>query len=200
MNVPADLAGSSRALLQSFKDYPEADQQLLSEALFAATQYHGEQRRKSGLPFIIHPIQVAYIVAATGGDVPTVAAALLHDVVEDTETTTEQLEQRFGKEIATLVEAVTRHKMFSQREFREKVYTKSKDDYRIACIKIADRCANIMLHDQLIFSAEKHQEHLQETEEFYVCQLATIPGIPQSLRTFLETCLKECAQDYQNRK
>lgn len=76
------------------------DTRLVTKAYQYAVENHGQQCRKSGEPYIIHPIQVAYILAEIGLDVPTICAALLHDVVEDTSVTHEDIVREFGKEIA----------------------------------------------------------------------------------------------------
>ena len=86
------------------------DIKLIQRAYNYAVEKHGEQVRKSGEPYIIHPTNVAYTIAELGLDEQTICAALLHDVVEDTEVTNEDLENEFGLEIAEMVDGVTKLK------------------------------------------------------------------------------------------
>ena len=87
---------------------PNSNSELIMRAYQFAKAHHGDQCRKSGEPYIIHPLQVAYILADLELDDSTVCAALLHDVVEDTDVTMEDLSKEFGKEIAELVDGVTK--------------------------------------------------------------------------------------------
>jgi len=84
------------------------DSKLIMKAYNYAYSYHGDQCRKSGEPYIIHPLNVAYILADIGLDDSTICAALLHDVVEDTEVTQEDITREFGKEISDMVAGVTK--------------------------------------------------------------------------------------------
>ena len=88
---------------QSGKEY---DQELIRQAFALAAEKHGDQKRRSGEPYIIHPLSVAAILVGLGMDTQSVMAGLLHDVVEDTDCTGEELEQQFGKEVAQLVDGV----------------------------------------------------------------------------------------------
>lgn len=180
-NIPTTLAEATRFFLQKSAALSPEEQEGIAIALFAAAEFHGLQRRKSGEPYMIHPIQVATLILLVGGDLPTIQAALLHDTVEDTEATAEDIRSRFGEEVGVLVEAVTKQKMFSKKEFFEKIYHKAKIDPRVAWIKLADQCANHMNGSQGIFSLEKHLEHLEEMDQFYQAQLATIPDLPKEL-------------------
>jgi guanosine-3',5'-bis(diphosphate) 3'-pyrophosphohydrolase len=193
--LPETLYGCTAAFINRLREYPREDQDTLTEALYAATAYHAEQYRKSGLPFIIHPIQACLVLFAIKADVPSLVATLLHDTLEITSATPEGIKKRFGDDVYKLVESVTHNKIFSNKEFLEKVYAKSNDDYRVACIKIADRCANLMYGSQLVFPPDQHASNLRETEEFYVCQLAALPTVPASLRKFLATCLEGSRHD-----
>jgi GTP pyrophosphokinase len=87
---------------------PTVDTRLIFQAYEFAKLAHGEQKRKSGEPYIIHPLHTAYILAQIKADLPTVIAGLLHDVPEDTSTTIEEVEATFGGEIASLVAGVTK--------------------------------------------------------------------------------------------
>ena len=87
------------------------DSKLILRAYNYAVKYHGDQCRKSGEPYIIHPLNVAYILAEMGLDDSSICAALLHDVVEDTEVTDNDLRKEFGNEIADMVAGVTKLKL-----------------------------------------------------------------------------------------
>ena len=84
------------------------DTKQIMRAYEYAVEHHGDQKRKSGEPYIIHPLNVAYILAGVGLDEATISAALLHDVVEDTDVTGEDLRRDFGDEIADMVAGVTK--------------------------------------------------------------------------------------------
>ena len=110
---------------------------------------HGNQKRKSGEDYIIHPLHVAYILAGLGLDTTTICAALLHDVVEDTKATYEDVNKKFGKDVAKLVEGVTKlNKLFKtveelQTENYKKMFIAMEDDIRVIILKLADRLHNI---------------------------------------------------------
>ena len=84
------------------------DTKIIQKAYSYALTHHGEQVRKSGEPYIIHPVDVAYTIADLGLDEKTICAALLHDVVEDTDVTYEDIKNEFGEEIAEMVDGVTK--------------------------------------------------------------------------------------------
>lgn len=114
-----------------------------------AKEKHEKQFRKSGEPYIIHPLHVAYTLATLGLDTETICAALLHDVVEDTDTTYENIEENFGTEIAQIVEGVTKlTNLFKsveekQAENYKKMFIAMEKDIRIIILKLADRLHNI---------------------------------------------------------
>ena len=96
------------------------DTDIIKKAYLYAKAKHQKQKRKSGEPYIIHPLNVAYIVAGMGLDSSTISAALLHDVVEDTDAVYENIEKLFSKEIAEIVEGVTKiAEAFSSAEERQ---------------------------------------------------------------------------------
>ena len=84
------------------------DTKLIQRAYNYAVSHHGDQKRKSGEPYIVHPVNVAYTIAELGLDEQTICAALLHDVVEDTDATFEDIVEEFGQEIAEMVDGVTK--------------------------------------------------------------------------------------------
>ncbi len=127
-----------------------ADLSLLNRAYEFASDAHSNQKRISGEPFILHPLAVAFVLAELELDLETLAAGLLHDVVEDTQVTLEQIEKEFGNEIALLVDGVTKlsrlefkSKEENQAENLRKMFLAMAKDIRIILIKLADRLHNM---------------------------------------------------------
>ncbi|QGG46700.1 RelA/SpoT family protein [Heliorestis convoluta] len=150
----------------------EADLQFIRRAHQYAEEAHTGQFRKSGEPYIFHPMAVAYILADLELDVPTIAAGLLHDVVEDTPITLEELEKEFGAEVALLVDGVTklsrlefRSKQEQQVESLRKMFLAMAKDIRVILIKLADRLHNMrtLRHQR----PEKQREIAVETIELF---------------------------------
>ena len=136
--------------------YPAADVDLIRRAYeFSARVHHG-QKRQSGEPYLIHPTAVADVIADLKLDVPSVVGGLLHDTVEDTLTTLEEIKGQFGKEVAALVDGVTKlgRTNFSSREekqaenFRKMILAMGKD-VRVILIKLADRVHNMRTLDHM---------------------------------------------------
>ena len=126
------------------------DTELIGKAFDTANRLHDGQFRKSGEPYIIHPVNVAYILAEMGMDDATIVGGLLHDVVEDTDYTREQLVNYFGEEIALLVDGVTKlgtikfeSKEEIQAENFRKMFLAMSKDIRVLIIKLADRLHNM---------------------------------------------------------
>ena len=126
------------------------DVKIIQKAYNYALEKHGTQLRKSGEPYIIHPTNVAYTIAELGLDEQTICAALLHDVVEDTEVTYEDIEREFGKEIADMVDGVTKLKQIGHASIEEnqvenyrKMFLAMGKDIRVIIIKLADRLHNM---------------------------------------------------------
>lgn len=151
---------------------PDADLELIEKAYVFSAKVHQGQTRLSGEPYLIHPLAVAGILADLKLDAGTVATGLLHDVVEDTRTTLEEIRQLFGQEIAELVDGVTKisRVTFSSREeqqaenFRKMILAISKD-IRVILIKLADRLHNIRT---LKFHSRENQIRIaRETLEIY---------------------------------
>jgi len=148
------------------------DEKLIEKAYHFAQKKHEGQFRKSGEPFFSHPTEVAYILAQRKMDTETIAAGLLHDVLEDTNTTYEELEREFGKEIAFLVEGVTKlHKYhFKSKEehkaesFRKMLLSMAQD-IRVLIIKLADRLHNMRTLE--FMRKEKQKEIAYETLNIY---------------------------------
>ena len=133
---------------------------------------HGDQKRKSGEPYIIHPVQVAYILAGLELDTDTICAALLHDVVEDTDVTREELEKEFGPQIAAMVDGVTKlgklqytSKEEQQVENYRKMFLAMGKDIRVILIKLADRLHNMRTLKYL--SRDRQIANAKETQDLY---------------------------------
>jgi GTP pyrophosphokinase len=167
----------------------DADENLLNRAYVYAMKAHGSQTRASGDPYFSHPLEVAAILTDLKLDDATIVAALLHDVVEDTETTHQEIEELFGKEIAALVEGLTKirrldlvTKEAAQAENLRKLLLAMAKDIRVLLIKLADRLHNMRtLHHM---AADKRQRIAQETLDLYA-PLAGRMGM-QNMRDELE--------------
>ncbi|WP_172919234.1 RelA/SpoT family protein [Capnocytophaga canis] len=156
----------------SYQTLTEDDKKLIRLAFDTAVDAHKEQRRKSGEPYILHPIAVAKIVASQIGlDAVSIAAALLHDVVEDTDHTVEDMEHLFGKTVAHIVEGLTKISNLSkekdislQAENFRKLLLTMNDDVRVIIIKIADRLHNMQTMD----SMAEHKQAKIASETLYI--------------------------------
>jgi len=169
--------------------YPDADLDLIRAAYVYSAQVHLGQTRRSGEPYLVHPVAVARILAQMKLDEASVATGLLHDTVEDTLVTIEDIERFFGKEIATLVDGVTKiSKMeFQSREQRQaenyrKMILAMSRDIRVLLVKLADRLHNMRTLDYM--DREAQQRISRETLEIYA-PLAARLGI-YWVRTELE--------------
>ncbi len=148
------------------------DNCLICSAFKFAYQLHEGQYRKSGEPYIAHPIAVATLLRDLGGDGPTIAAGFLHDVVEDTDITSEQIEEKFGQEVRLLVEAVTKLSKFNfsskterQAENFRRMFMAMAQDIRVIVVKLADRLHNMRTLQYL--KPEKQREIALETREIF---------------------------------
>lgn len=183
-----------RQLLKSIHtDMDEDDSRNIRQAYELAVQAHSRQRRKSGEPYILHPIAVARICAEEIGLGPTaIVAALLHDVVEDTDVTLEQIEERFGTRITRIVDGLTKldrsyNAESPQAENFKKVLSTLVDDVRVVLIKMADRLHNM----RTLGSMPRHKQLKIAAETSYIyAPLAHRLGL-YSIRTeFLDLCMK----------
>ncbi|MEQ8967106.1 MAG: bifunctional (p)ppGpp synthetase/guanosine-3',5'-bis(diphosphate) 3'-pyrophosphohydrolase [Azospirillaceae bacterium] len=161
-------------LVERVKAYdPEADEDLINRAYVYSFKAHGAQRRASGDPYFLHPLEVAGILADMKLDTGSIVTGLLHDTVEDTVATLEDLETQFGPEIRDLVDGVTKlSKLELQSDhskqaenFRKLVLAMSKD-IRVLLVKLADRLHNMRTLDA-IPQVEKRQRIARETLEIY---------------------------------
>ncbi|WHE08274.1 bifunctional (p)ppGpp synthetase/guanosine-3',5'-bis(diphosphate) 3'-pyrophosphohydrolase [Thermoanaerobacterium thermosaccharolyticum] len=153
-------------------DKTENDINLILKAYDYALKAHEGQYRNSGEPYIVHPVEVAMILANLELDVSTIASGLLHDVIEDTSITYEDIKNEFGQEIADLVDGVTKlgmieykSKVEQQAENMRKMLIAMAKDIRVIMIKLADRLHNMRTLKYL--SEEKQKEKAQETLEIY---------------------------------
>lgn len=155
------------------KYHPSDDISMIEKAYKVARDAHEGQARKSGEPYIIHPLCVAIILADLELDKETIVAGLLHDVVEDTVMTTEEIEKEFNKEVALLVDGVTKlgqlsydaDKVEVQAENLRKMFLAMAKDIRVILIKLADRLHNMRTLKYM--APEKQKEKARETMEIY---------------------------------
>ena len=161
-------------LIASVKKYhPSTDISMIEKAYKIAYEAHEGQKRKSGEPYIIHPLCVAIILADLELDKETIVAGLLHDVVEDTVMTTEEITKEFGAEVALLVDGVTKlgqlsysaDKVEVQAENLRKMFLAMAKDIRVILIKLADRLHNMRTLQYM--RPEKQQEKARETMDIY---------------------------------
>lgn len=152
---------------------PEAlDQDLICRAFTFAHELHRGQLRASGEPYIAHPVAVAGLLRELGGDSAMIAAGFLHDVVEDTEVTAAELEERFGPEVRQLVEGVTKLSKFNfsskterQAENFRRMFLAMAQDIRVIVVKLADRLHNMRTLEYL--PDQKRRLIAQETREVF---------------------------------
>ena len=162
-----------RHLIDTIHSYlPQADCEDVTKAYHAAEEAHKEQHRVSGEPYILHPLAVAQILADMKIDTTTITAALLHDVVEDTACTLEDLRHEFGREVAFLVDGVTklsrlnyRTKEDQQLNSMRKMFLAMAKDVRVVVIKLADRLHN--MRTLRYMRSDKQKRIAQETLEIF---------------------------------
>ena len=174
--------------------YSQSGEALLTKAYRYAEEKHANQKRASGEPYFIHPCAVADILMDLGLDAATIAAALLHDVIEDTEATEEDIRREFGDEVLALVSGVTKLEkiVFKSKEDAEaenfrKVFVAMAKDVRVIIIKLADRLHNMRSLNFL--SYERQQRMAKETLDIYA-PLAGRLGISQIKCELEDLCLK----------
>jgi GTP pyrophosphokinase len=169
LHCPSEL----EQLLANVREYnPQADTQLITRAYEYAARRHRGQMRVSGEPFVTHPLNVALIIARLRLDVPSIVTCLLHDVVEDTATSLEEIERLFGSEVAQLVDGVTKvskitfqSKAEKQAENFRKMIIAMARDIRVVLVKLADRLHNMRTLGAL--AAERRVDIARETHEIY---------------------------------
>src|SRR5437868_7676575 len=160
-------------LIERVKRYnPNASEPLLNRAYVYAMKAHGEQRRASGDPYFSHPLEVAAILTDLKLDDATIAAALLHDTIEDTTATRAEIDQMFGHDIGTLVEGLTKlnkldlvTKEAKQAENLRKLLLAIADDVRVLLVKLADRLHNMRTLSHMPPAARRRSA--EETLDIY---------------------------------
>src|ERR687886_979245 len=171
--LDAEVLAEAAPLLQRMRAYlTDFDPTLIQRAYAVARRAHGPQRRNSGEPYIRHPLAVAHILVDLQLDPASIAAALLHDVAEDTGVGLEELRRRFGDEIARIVDGVTkltamegRSKEEAQAGTYRKMFIAMADDPRVVLVKLADRLHNMRTIGSI--SPARQQRIARETLEIY---------------------------------
>src|SRR6201991_2921550 len=168
---------------------PKADESLLDRAYVYAMRAHGTQKRASGAPYFSHPLEVAAILTDLKLDDATIATALLHDTIEDTDATRAEIDQMFGPEIGGLVDGLTKirrldlvSKKAEQAESFRKLLIAISSDIRVLLVKLADRLHNMRTLEHM--KLESRRRNSEETLEIYA-PLAGMMGM-QALRDELE--------------
>ncbi len=164
---------SCKEIIEKVKEYRDSfEEEQIWKAYEFAKKKHEGQFRKSGEPYFTHPAEVAYILAELKMDVPTIIAGLLHDVVEDTDTTVEEIEKEFGKEVAFIVKGVTKLEgyRFSSKEERDaesfrNLLISLAEDIRVLIVKLADRLHNMRTMDSM--TPESQKRNAKETLTIY---------------------------------
>lgn len=161
---------SYKELIKKIKTYikKEDDLKRIEEAYQLALFKHEGQFRRSGAPYITHPMAVTYILAELNSGPNTLIAALLHDLVEDTNTDLKEIKEKFGEEVAALVDGVTKisklsyNKSESEAENHQKMLLAMSKDIRVILIKVADRLHNMRTIDYQL--EEKKERIANETD------------------------------------
>ena len=174
---PADFTSPEELyqdLIKSIRRYhPSDDISMVEKAYKIAAEAHKDQKRKSGEPYIIHPLCVAIILADLELDKETIVSGILHDVVEDTIMTLDEVEKEFGSEVALLVDGVTKltqlswstDKLEIQAENLRKMFLAMAKDIRVVLVKLADRLHNMRTLQYM--KPEKQKEKARETMDIY---------------------------------
>src|ERR1035441_3915394 len=159
-------------LKQVHANRPSEDVSLIRKAWEFCVQHHAGQMRASGEPYIIHPLEVAEVLAEMKMDATAIAAGLLHDAVEDTPATSEEIEKQFGDQVAHIVEGVTKIDkiQFANREDRQaenvrKMLLAMVSDVRVVLIKLADRLHNMRTLEHL--QPDRQEAIARETQDIY---------------------------------
>ena len=162
-----------RDLLRKIRSYrPNDDLSLVKKAYEFSLEHHSGQTRASGEPYLVHPLEVAAVLSEMRLDTTAIAAGLLHDSVEDTQVTVEEIKAEFGEQVAHIVEGVTKISKLefasreeAQAESVRKMVLAMVDDIRVVLIKLADRLHNMRTLQHL--SPERQQKIARETQEIY---------------------------------
>ena len=184
------------------KHMPGADMAIIDKAVEYANAKHQYQKRKDGSPYIIHPLAVAEVIAEMGLDLDAILGALLHDCIEDTDASHEEIAKLFGETVAELVEGVTKltRANFStseqaQMENLRKMFMAMSKDIRVVLIKIADRLHN--MRTMQYQTPEKQVKKCKETMDIYA-PLAHRLGMQKIKWELEDTSLRYLAPDDYN--
>lgn len=177
------------------KELPEVNRQRIARAYEFAKRAHEGQFRMSGVPYLVHPVEAAKILVNLKADEETIIAGLLHDVPEDTNFTVSDVRKRFGKHVASLVEALTKlskvhykHSMGERQvQSLQKVFLETAEDVRVIVVKLADRLHNMSTIQYL--RPDKQLRIAKETLEIYA-PLANLFGIYQLRRQLEDLCFE----------
>ena len=184
--------------------YSDEDKAKISSAAVFAAKKHGDQKRKTGQPYITHPIAVAEILIQIGMDADTVAAGLLHDTLEDTDTTEEEISTLFGKEVGEMVQAVTKisritdEKSIQEAETIKKMFFAMSKDLRVILIKLADKLHNMRTISGL--SPERKRTFAQDCLDIFapIADSLGMSTIKSELEDLSLKALKPESYDYIN--
>ncbi|HXF93858.1 MAG TPA: bifunctional (p)ppGpp synthetase/guanosine-3',5'-bis(diphosphate) 3'-pyrophosphohydrolase [Nitrospiraceae bacterium] len=198
--MPFETITDIEQLIERLKGYhADVDLSLVRRAYEFSAKAHEGQTRRSGEPYLHHPLAVAGVLTSLKTDVAAVVAGLLHDTLEDTLATPEELEREFGKEVVHLVDGVTKIGKISFRNYEEKqaenfrkMVLSMADDIRVVLIKLADRLHNMRTLEYL--SESKRRQIAQETLEIYA-PLANRLGIGWIKNELEDLCLKHLKPD-----
>lgn len=181
-------------IIKNFNEnHPKADTTMIQLAYNFTVKAHAGQKRKNGEPYIQHCLHTAFVLVQIKADMETIIAGLLHDIPEDTEITLAEIEKNFGKEIASLVEGVTKLSKIKYRgieRYREslrKMFLAMAQDLRVILIKFADRLHNLRTLEAL--PLEKRQRIARETLEIYA-PIAGLLGIWRLKLQMEDICFK----------
>ncbi|MEK7171311.1 MAG: RelA/SpoT family protein [Patescibacteria group bacterium] len=208
MEIPASsIEKLAEELFEKIRLYSNSDLKVLTKAYNFARLAHQGQLRKSGEPYLMHPLRAAEILARLRVDEDTLCATLLHDVPEDTSMTLSEIEKKFGPKIAYLVDGITKLEKIHYREQMEqrhieslkKLFIHSAEDLRVILIKLADRLDN-MRTLQFIADEKKRNRIARETLEIYV-PIANLLGIGEIRAELEDLCFEHLHPvDYSNLK
>jgi GTP pyrophosphokinase len=198
--MPNETVTNLDQLISRVQSYdPNADVDLVRRAYAFSEKAHAGQIRRSGEPYLQHPLAVAGVLTALRSDVTTIAAGLLHDTLEDTLATPQQLEKEFGKDVVHLVDGVTKIGKIPFRNYEEKqaenfrkMVLSMADDIRVVLIKLADRLHNMRTLQHL--PEARRKQIAQETLEIYA-PLANRLGIGWMKNELEDLCLKYLKPD-----